>query len=136
MEQKILLLRDRLSNKDVIDVTTHSELFSNFAPDRDELYHFKRTGDFERYSKFFFNKIDKIPLIEWNRLLNFKYAEIRGQKTIILGCFCQDNQFCHTHLLIDRILELFPEDYLDYRVTRGLILGKQKSSPFYRRISK
>ena len=46
-----------------------------------------------------------------------------GITRITLLCFCGDGKFCHTHILIDRLLHNYPDTFTDARRPEQLPIG-------------
>jgi uncharacterized protein YeaO (DUF488 family) len=107
----IILNREqiRYSGEDRIDITVKSATnwARNLAPTWDMVWAHKngKISDKE-YTEQYIDLIEKngIPL---NELLEFN--------KITFVCYCPNGKFCHTHLLIDYLLEQYPNLFEDGR---------------------
>lgn len=109
---KIFLSRSPIWKKSIgLDVTAKSgkELGKNFAPTWDMIVRYRqgKLTDSE-YTKLYLNILSNINEQVYEDL--YKYG-LDNDNKINFICYCHDDKFCHTYLLMDFLIEKFPERF-------------------------
>jgi uncharacterized protein YeaO (DUF488 family) len=92
----------RERNKLDITVANASGWAKLFAPTWDMVHNVKEGRITEKqYTAQYREILDALPVKAYRTLYRFGYT----LKGITFVCFCRDDQFCHTHLLIDYLVD-------------------------------
>lgn len=80
-----------------------------FAPTWDMVMGYKHgTVSEAQYTAQYRDILDRVPETVWAQLATYPQATV--------FCFCRDEWFCHTHVLIDYAIARWPERFSDGRV--------------------
>lgn len=109
---KVFLSRSSIWKKLTgLDITVKSgkELGKKFAPTWNMVMGHKqgKITD-EQYTELYLNMLKNTEEEVFEEL--YKYG-LDNENKINLICYCHDGKFCHTYLLIDFLVEKFPERY-------------------------
>ena len=86
-----------------------------FAPSRDMVRAYQRglVTEFE-FAQRYYAKLDLLSRENWEEL----YHEAVKPRMLTVLCYCRDGQFCHTHLMIEYMVEYYPDMFQDMRKFR------------------
>lgn len=93
-----------------IDTTVKSSVppWRAFAPTWEMVMAYKRHALSEKaYAEAYWEILRRVPEETWHALAK--------HRIVWLGCYCRDEWFCHTHLLIDWAVRRQPERFVDAR---------------------
>ena len=102
----VIIKRAQIGKSKGIDVTVRSSQgwARYFAPTWEMVEkHKKGEMSNEKYIKLYSEILSKVPIKVWANLYN---SAVNGIITIL--CYCRDEWFCHTYLLIDYAVKHFP----------------------------
>jgi len=115
---KILLSRVQMSSsRQGFDITARTKL--PVAPNWDLVLGYKSGLIGERaYTEYYLEMLNANydEIVKWLETLPGRLPIILKTNHIIFKCFCPDRDFCHTNILIDWLLEKFPDKYEDARI--------------------
>lgn len=108
-------LRPGIRGKEYVNVTAKlaTGLAEMFAPSWDLVMSHKQ-GRLTNagYTEGYHTLLESIPL---GQILHFQEAQLAVSPTCVFTCFCPDGAWCHTHLLIDWLVENHPLLFADVR---------------------
>jgi uncharacterized protein YeaO (DUF488 family) len=82
--------------------------FRALAPTWDMVMGYKnKTLSEAAYTKQYQAILQRVPDQVWETLA--------AQPEVLLLCYCRDGWFCHTHLIIEHLIERWPERFIDGR---------------------
>ena len=96
----------RYDGEDRMDVTAKSAkgYAKWFAPSWQMIFgHKSGTINDETYTKRYMELLDRIP--------DYVFEELEKWDKITFVCFCPDGKFCHTNILIDYLVNKFPDKF-------------------------
>jgi hypothetical protein len=104
----IKLQRAQIGRSAGLDITVKSSKgwARDFAPTWDMVMGHKRgkISD-EQYTEQYLGILARVPVQTWRQF----YASGFSNNRITLLCYCPDDKFCHTHLLIDYCIKQWPQ---------------------------
>ncbi len=112
---QILLDRDQINktreHANPLDVTVKSatEFGKLFAPTWEMVIGYKQERfSAEKYTKQYLSLLDQLPVEAFRALWHF--GKEAGEITFI--CYCPNNTFCHTHILINYLVGRFRKGFM------------------------
>lgn len=80
------------------------------------LGHKKKEITNEEYTKIYLDKLKKLDDQQKLPILELRDLGIQWGNQVVFLCYCPDGKFCHTHLLIDYLVETYSLFFKDGRI--------------------